>query len=374
MQRVITILLALLTCSTAWGQSHEAESTKVQQQTADVAQQPTELAFESLVCDFGRINEVDGPVSHTFTFANNFDHPISIERVYTSCGCTTTNYSRKPVLPGKQGQFTIEFDPEGREGKFDKKVTIVYNNGECRTHLRVKGKVIGRPRSVADLYPRNLGGGVRADMDYKAFGQIAQGKTRSMTIALINTNDTEVSLNYVWLEASGLLEVNMPTELAPEEVALATLTYDIRDARYGLLRDRLGILVNGEQTDHEIVATAIGVDNFEESDNDKRPRAIIDPVYHDFGNAQKGEQLVVEVSITNNGSASLEVRSVVPREGTTITLRAGDSIAPGQTKLVEMTYVVPIEGYDTVFGGAMVVVNDPLRPVRELRVAANVIK
>ena len=372
MRRVFAIVVALFLTSIAYGQEVVSEDAGAVSEDLSTAK---ELVFDSLVHDFGRIKEVDGPVRHTFVFTNPFDHPIAIERVYTSCGCTHTDYSRKATRPGEQGTFTVEFDPEGREGKFDKKVTIVYNNGSGRTHLRVKGRVEGRPRSVADYYPQSLGGGVRADANYRAFGNMAQGTTRSMTVALINTLDHPITLDYVWHEASGALEVDMPTDLGAGEVALVTLTYSLTNGdKYGLLRDRIEPIIDGERYGHEIVATAIGIDNFELSDKGAgRAKADIDPVYHDFGDARKGQWLTTELTVKNGGTAPLVVRSVLPREGTTIEgLTEGLTLAPGQSVVAKVTFVVPIEGYDTVFGGAMVVVNDPLRPVRELRVAANI--
>lgn len=374
MRRVFTILVALLFASALWGQEVVDEQGG---RASGASAQVSELVFDTLVHDFGRIKEVDGPVSHTFVFTNPFDHPIAIERVYTSCGCTHTDYSRKAIKPGEQGTFTVEFDPEGREGKFDKQITIGYNNGAGRTHLRVKGRVEGRPRSVADYYPQSLGGGVRADANYRAFGNMAQGATRSMTIALINTLDHPVTVDYVWLEASGALEVDMPTDLGAGEVALATLTYSLTEGdRYGLLRDQIEPIIDGERCGHPIVATAIGIDNFELADKRAgRPKADIEPVYHDFGDARKGQWLTTELTVKNGGTAPLVVRSVLPREGTTIEgLAEGLTLAPGESVVAKITFVVPIEGYDTVFGGAMVVVNDPLRPVRELRVAANIKK
>lgn len=381
MRSVLLIVVLLLLGGRAYGQEGDFVADSLSPHTTTAPAEPSKLLFESLVHDFGRINEVDGAVSHTFTFTNNYDHPIFIERVYTSCGCTNTDYSRTAVESGHKGRFTVEFNPEGREGKFDKRVTIVYNNGSGRTHLHVRGEVVGRPRSVADLYPYNVGGGVRADGDYKAFGNVAQGKSRSMTVALINTHSEAVSVDYVWAEASGALEVNMPTDLEAGEVALATLTYAPEGGKYGLLRDRIELLVDGERTGRTITTTAVGIDNFEaECDEGKanvgggkaRPKAEIDPVFHDFGSARKGSRLSVEVTIRNSGSAPLVVRSVVPRSGTTIGLSGGEVIASGESRVVELTYTIPIEGYDTVYGGAMIVVNDPLRPVRELRVAANV--
>ena len=379
MRRVFIIAVLLVWCGFTKGQVGDIVADISSEQVSNTPTEPQKLLFDGEVHYFGRINEVDGAVSHTFVFTNTFLHPITIERVYTSCGCTNTDYSRKAVEPGQKGRFTVEFNPEGREGVFDKRVTIVYNDGKSRTHLRVKGEVVGRPRSVADLYPHDLGGGVRADGDYKAFGNVAQGKSRSMTIALINTRESAVTVGYVWTEASGAAEVNFPTELEAGEVALATITYAPHGGLYGLLRDKIEVLVNGERTGRKITTTAVGIDNFDSSTegakrgHTPRTKSDISPIFHDFGGAHKGQRLSVDVTITNRGDAPLVVRSITPRSGTEIALRAGDEIAPGESRVVEVNYTVPIEGYDTVYGGAMIVVNDPLKPVRELRVAANVV-
>ena len=47
------------------------------------------LKFTEEVWNFGRIEELDGPVSHTFTFTNTSKKPVVIEDVSVSCGCTT---------------------------------------------------------------------------------------------------------------------------------------------------------------------------------------------------------------------------------------------------------------------------------------------
>ena len=57
--------------------------------------------------DFGTIKEADGKVSHTFEVSNTGDMPLVITRVIASCGCTTPEWPKEPVAPGKKAQIKV---------------------------------------------------------------------------------------------------------------------------------------------------------------------------------------------------------------------------------------------------------------------------
>ncbi len=91
--------------------------------------------------DFGEIKEADGNVTHTFIVKNTGNQPLVLTRVVPSCGCTTPEYSREPIAPGKEGRITITFNPAGRPGQFSKLIAV-YSNGKDGTFsLRVRGVV-----------------------------------------------------------------------------------------------------------------------------------------------------------------------------------------------------------------------------------------
>ena len=192
-----------------------------------------------------------------------------------------------------------------------------------------------------------------------------------MTIALVNTSDEGVSIEPLWEERSGLLELFLPDTLAPKEVALATATYVLseEEPRYGLLRDRVSLMINGTPSGEVFTTTAFGVDHFEKNAT-RKPRAVIEPSWYDFGVVEVPSVQRCVIRITNEGTAPLVVRNVTPREGTKIMLPEGTTIAPSETVEVEVELEVPAGTYDTLFGGGMIVVNDPARPVRELRFGA----
>ncbi|NDV67624.1 DUF1573 domain-containing protein [Dysgonomonas sp. 25] len=92
--------------------------------------------------DFGKINESAGIVKYVFKFKNTGDAPLIVQRVQPSCGCTASDYTKEPILPGKEGSITVTFNPAGYNGAFDKKLTVFTNVPNEVYYLTVKGEVL----------------------------------------------------------------------------------------------------------------------------------------------------------------------------------------------------------------------------------------
>ena len=93
------------------------------------------------VYDFGDIKESDGAATHTFTVLNNGELPLVITRVVASCGCTTPDWSKEPIAPGKTGDIKVTYDTVGRPGPFVKTISV-YSNGKTGNYvLTIKGDV-----------------------------------------------------------------------------------------------------------------------------------------------------------------------------------------------------------------------------------------
>ena len=71
---------------------------------AAMAQKPI-INFPTKEFDFGKINEVDGSVTHIFDFTNKGNAPLVVNRVQASCGCTTPTWSKEPIEAGKKVQL-----------------------------------------------------------------------------------------------------------------------------------------------------------------------------------------------------------------------------------------------------------------------------
>lgn len=105
------------------------------------AQQKAVISAEQTSYDFGTIKEADGKVSHTFQIKNQGDNPLVITRVIASCGCTTPEWTKEPIAPGKTGDIKVTYDPAGRPGPFTKTISV-YSNGKTGSFvLTIRGEV-----------------------------------------------------------------------------------------------------------------------------------------------------------------------------------------------------------------------------------------
>jgi hypothetical protein len=80
-------------------------------QTIDVEVAYGQMTTSSSLIDFGDIDQSGGVVSATVEVTNTGLGTLSINRVSTSCGCTTASMDESPLGPGEKRTLTIQFDP-----------------------------------------------------------------------------------------------------------------------------------------------------------------------------------------------------------------------------------------------------------------------
>ena len=90
--------------------------------------------------DFGEINHKN-PVEYEFEFMNTGQAPLIISEVEGSCGCTVTEYSKEPVMPGKKGKVKATFDAAAL-GKFHKTIKITANVEGGPEYVYIQGTVV----------------------------------------------------------------------------------------------------------------------------------------------------------------------------------------------------------------------------------------
>lgn len=99
------------------------------------------IQFVSTTHDFGTINENGGPVSVEFPFTNSGDANLLIYEAKAECGCTTPDYPKAPIAPGKGGKIKVTYNPLGRPGAFDKVITVKTNGKPGKVRLKIRGTV-----------------------------------------------------------------------------------------------------------------------------------------------------------------------------------------------------------------------------------------
>ena len=337
-----------------------------------LAQEPSPLGFDAIEWSFGDIREEGGAVSHTFEFTNNASTPIVLDRVVSSCGCTTPEYPRTPVAPGAKGRIEVTFDPMNLPGDFSKSVVVISGGGKYRDYLVITGHVIARPKSIEEQFPHDAGGGLRIDGDMLAFRLIPQGSSSSMVVAFINTLDRALTLGFEAVEESGLLDVFAPETVCAGCRGNITLTYDLSEkSAWGPHYDVVRLVVDGVPSPKTIYTAMTGVDDFTGVDTSLAARFTLSASFHDFGEVRsRTVPYTYRLTAVNEGESELHIRSVTAAEGLQSTLRAGMTIAPGASLPFEIVFYSNRYSPGAIRESISLVVDDPVRPTREIRISA----
>lgn len=111
------------------------------QEASDEKKSPEgpQFTWETEEMDFGLI-PMGIPVKAEFTFTNTGKAPLVLKDVRKTCGCTSVSFPREPIMPGRTGTITAEYDASDK-GVFNKKLTVLANTEEGMHYLRIKGSV-----------------------------------------------------------------------------------------------------------------------------------------------------------------------------------------------------------------------------------------
>lgn len=100
------------------------------------------MVFSEDLHDFGTVTEGEN-ADFDFIFTNTGKEPIIIQRAQPACGCTASDWTKEPILPGKTGYVKASYHTQGRPGPFTKTVTVLSNAGA--KVLTFKGEVEKAP-------------------------------------------------------------------------------------------------------------------------------------------------------------------------------------------------------------------------------------
>jgi hypothetical protein len=109
--------------------------------SAFAAAQNTYISCDKSVHNFGIVAEDGGNVTHQFLLINKGKESFKISGVSTSCGCTTSEYSKEDIAVGDTARVKVNFNPKNRPGTFMKLVRVYTNNSNNPYMLSIRGVV-----------------------------------------------------------------------------------------------------------------------------------------------------------------------------------------------------------------------------------------
>ncbi|MBQ6032737.1 MAG: DUF1573 domain-containing protein [Prevotella sp.] len=203
--------------------------------------------YDKRIHDFGTIQEKDGKVSHTFLFTNKGSETVTINDVNAWCGCTTAQFTKEPVRPGKTAKVTITFDPDHRPGKFSKEAVLMLNGGKYYTRIWVKGNVIGMKHPVTEDHPYAYGSGLYMSHRVLPFPPMKVGEEKDMRLLIANDNKETITVEFIRRPNNRVLQFPQKIVLKPGESKRIYAHYTIKKnynySRYILLIPK----VNGKE-------------------------------------------------------------------------------------------------------------------------------
>jgi hypothetical protein len=152
------------------------------------------------IFDFGEVFQGE-KVTHTFTFVNNGDAPLLIDRLKSSCGCTAAVLSSKNIAPGEEGVIKSTFDTTRFLGHVQK-VIFLYTNlpGEDVKKLYIKGVI--KPR--VEIIPNTLD-----------FGRVKEGQEKQQRVVLKNAREKKLEIKNIRAQNTALSATTDATHLLP---------------------------------------------------------------------------------------------------------------------------------------------------------------
>jgi hypothetical protein len=127
-------LLAMIICAVIG-----LNTASAQGKTTDVIQTVKKIKWETTSIELGSLKK-GIPVEAIFEFTNTTSEPLILAEVKAGCGCTSVDYPKEPVLPGKAGKIKATYDAR-TPGNFSKTISVKTNFAGEDAALRISGIV-----------------------------------------------------------------------------------------------------------------------------------------------------------------------------------------------------------------------------------------
>jgi hypothetical protein len=299
------------------------------------------ISFIKTTHDFGKFKETEGKVTYRFEFVNAGGTDLLVQNVTASCGCTASDWTRKPVPPGEKGFVAATYNPAGRPGSFRKYLTVVSNTNPGSVRLTITGEVEPKPRTIEDDY-RYAMGPLRLKSNHLAFGNIKNSDRPDKQLEVVNTSGDPLQIEFERVPAHVTIRAE-PAKLKPNEKGVLVATYDAPSRNdWGFVIDRMGIKINGQSARNYSLVVSANIEedfsNLSEEELAKAPVISVDNPEFKFGTINQGEKVEHTYVLKNSGKSDLHIRKVSASCGCTAVQPEKKVIPPGESVNIKTVF------------------------------------
>lgn len=313
------------------------------------------IKFEDTKHDFGTIQESKGSVTHVFTFKNTGDKPLILKHVQASCGCTTPEWPKQPIAPGKSAVVKAVFNPKNRSGSFHKSIRITSNATNGETSVFINGKIEKAPPTLEEYYRQPMGD-LHFRSTYAAFTKIKNTEKQEQKIEFINLSDKDVKLASLKLPKAIQFTFE-PKVVKPNQKGVINVSFDATKAEvFGYTMDYIYLALNDVEDRKYRVMVSSNVredfDSWTEKQLKNAPHATFEgaivqslgksgrrvTVAHEFGTTTTDKKVVKVFKFKNTGKSNLIIRRTKASCGCTAVEEGDKVIKPGKEGAIKVTF------------------------------------
>lgn len=111
------------------------------------------IEFDRSIYDLGTFSEDSEPKICKFKFTNHLNKPIAISHIQSTCGCASPQYTKKAIQPGKSGEISVIYNPQGHPGHFNRVILVSFSGLSKKERLFIKGTVTSGAIRKDKSYP-----------------------------------------------------------------------------------------------------------------------------------------------------------------------------------------------------------------------------
>lgn len=341
-----------------------------------VAQVTKPIQFKEEVFNFGEVSEKGGPVTHQFEFTNSSNRPFKILIVKPSCGCTTPDWTKEVIQPGKTGFIQARFDPKGRPGYFSKSLTVTTDFDTNPIILQIKGTVNLEGTDASAEFKMTSGNWKMKNSSFN-FGKVYMKDEFVVREFPIMNSGIKTIITSRKVDGPAHIRVTVePGAMAPGEKGVIKLSYNGKlKNQYGFQTDNIIVHTDDElQPDKSFSVFATLEDYFpplSAEETVKAPKLQINEPTIDFGRIKQNQASVKEVTIINLGKSSLQVRAIQSNCACIVAESADKVLKAGASTTIKISFN-PQDRKGTQQKSVTIYSSDPQNPVQRITLAAYV--
>lgn len=325
--------------------------------------QAQRIVFEKDVVDAGA-TMWKRPVTAVFKFSNKGRNPLRVTDVDAGCGCLKTEWPKKALSRGENGEIRITYDAM-QLGHFDRYIDVYTNANSQPARIRMQALVdTVERRDLTKLFPYSIDN-ILLNTNNIEFTDVHAGDSSTVQIEILNNGTDVYTPSLMHLPAyitasykpemlargkSGVIELTLHSDKLPD---LGLNQTSIYLARYS--GDKVG-------TNNEITVSAVLLPDLKYAEGfAKKPILNISTTELNLGKLGRKTKISGTVKLSNTGTGVLKMNKIQAfNQAITIALKKTE-LQPGETVKMKVTVDSRFLGMSKAEPRVLIITNDTQR-------------